>query len=80
MICRLQLVQLLSTVCSVPSPRRCFGGLSPPKKVPSPQIGTWNTTVYQWSFCQFLEYQALPHKRKDPLFKFSSDGFESAAC
>jgi len=54
MICRLRLIQLLSTVCSVPSPRRGFGGLSPPNKAPSPQIGTWNSIVYQWSFCQFL--------------------------
>jgi len=69
MICTLQLIQLLSTVCPVPSPRRGFGGLSPANKAPSPQIGTWNTTVYQWSFCQFLEYQAPPHKRKAPLLK-----------
>jgi len=69
MICRLQLIQFLSTVCSVPLPRRGFGGLSPPNKGPRTQIGTWNTTVYQWSFCQFLEYQAPPHKRKSPLLK-----------
>jgi len=69
MICRLQLIQLLSTVRSVPSPRRGFGGLSPPNKAPSPQIRTWNTTVYQRSFCQFLEYQAPPHKCKAPLSK-----------
>jgi len=79
MICRLQLIQLLSTVCSVPSPRRGFSGLSPPNKAPSPQIGKWNTTVYQWSFCQFLEYQAPRTNAKLPYWKLSSDGFESAA-
>jgi len=79
MICRLQLIQLLSTVCSVPSPRRGFGGLCLPNKAPSPQIGTWNTTVYQWSFCQFLEYQDPRTNAKLPYWKLSSDGFGSAA-
>jgi len=78
MICRLQLIQFLSTVCSVPSAWRGFGGLSPPNKAPSPQIGTWNTTVYQWSFCQFLEYQAPRTNANLPYWKLSSDGFESA--
>jgi len=40
-----------------------------PNKAPRPQIGTWNTTVYQWSFSQFLEYQAPLHKRKAPILK-----------
>jgi len=33
----------------------------------------------QWSFSQFLEYQAPPHKRKPPYRKLSSDRSESAA-
>jgi len=45
-----------------------FGGLSPQTKLQAPQIETWNT-INQWSFCQFLEYQAPPHKRKAPLLK-----------
>ena len=38
-----------------------FGGLRPLKQSSKPpsQIETWNT-IYQWSFCQFLECQA-PH-------------------
>ena len=32
-------------------------------KLQAPQIETWNA-VNQLSFCQFLEYQAPPHKRK----------------
>jgi len=34
----------------------------------------------QWSFSQFLECQAPPHKRKPPYRKLSSDRSESAAC
>jgi len=47
-----------------------------------PQIVTWNT-INQWRFVNFqnvnFQNQAPPHKRKAPLFKFSSDGSESAA-
>ena len=48
--------------------REGFGGLSAPNKAPSPQTDTWST-VYQWSFCQFLECQGPPQKRKAPLLK-----------
>jgi len=35
--------------------------------------------VYQWSFCQFLEYQAPRTDTKLPYWKLSNHGFESAA-
>jgi len=35
--------------------------------------------INQWSFCQFLECQDPPHKRKTPYRKLSRDGSESAA-
>ena len=57
-----------------------LGGLSPPKQSSKPQIETWNT-INQWSFCQFLDCQATPHKRKAPhgnarfpYWKLSGDG------
>jgi len=43
MICRLQLIQLLYTVCSVLSPRRGFGGLSPEQSSKTPN---WNVEHY----------------------------------
>ena len=43
----------------------------------APQREIWNT-INQWRFVNFQK-QAPPHKRKAPLFKFSSDGSESAA-
>jgi len=52
----LQLVQLLSTVRSVPLPQV---GLAPPKQSSRPQIETRNT-IDQWIFCQFLKCQAPP--------------------
>jgi len=65
----MQLIQLLSTVCSVPSPRVGFGGPSRPNKAPSPPIETWSTII-QRSFCQILDCQVpLPHKCKPPLLK-----------
>jgi len=51
--------------------RRQWGALedlAPQTKLQAPQIETWNA-VNQLSFCQFLEYQATPHKRKAPLLK-----------
>ena len=54
------------------SPVATGGGLlgaKPPKQSSQPpQIETWDT-INQWSFCQFLECQVPPHKRKAPLFK-----------
>jgi len=47
-------------------------------KLQAPQIETWNT-INQWSFSQFLECQAPPHKRKAPQLKLSSYGSESVA-
>jgi len=47
----------------VPTPRGTLVGLVPQTKLQAPQIETWNT-INQWSFCQFLECQATPHKRK----------------
>ena len=45
-----------------------FGVVIPPNKTSSPQIEIWNA-INQWSFCQFLEFQAPLHKRKSPLLK-----------
>ena len=51
-----------------------FGGLSPPNKVPIPQIEIWNT-INQSNFCQIWmstsphTRKAAPHKRNDPLLK-----------
>ena len=48
----------------------------------APQIETRNT-INQWRFANFqnvnFHNQSPLHKRKAPLFKFSSDGSESAA-
>jgi len=41
----------------------------------APQIETWNT-MYQWSFCQIMECQVPPRKRKAPL----SGGGSDCAC
>ena len=45
-------------------------GTKPPPKQSSktPKIETWNT-INQFSFCQILECQSLPHKAKAPLQK-----------
>jgi len=43
-------------------------GVALPSKASIPQIESRNTTN-QWSFCQFLECQAAPHKSKAPLLK-----------
>jgi len=47
----------------------------------APPIETWNT-INQWRFVNFqnvnFQNQAPPHKRKGPLFKFSSAGSEFA--
>jgi len=62
----LQLILLLSTVCAQSRHREgALVGLTSQNKAPSPKIETRN--VNQWSFCQFLECQAPPHKRKSPL-------------
>ena len=56
-----------------------FGGSIPHKQSSKPpQIETWNI-INQWSFCQFLEYQAPSTNAKPPIENFSSDGSESAA-
>ena len=50
--------------------------LVPQTKLQTPQIETCSTilkVLNQWSFSQFLEYQAPPHKRKPPYRKLSSD-------
>ena len=62
-----------------------FGGLAHQKTPSPPQIETWNT-INQLSFCQFLECQAPPHKRKTPpqkrnypYWRLSGDGSEPAS-
>jgi len=50
----------------VPSPRGTLVGLVPQTKIQAPQIETWHT-INQWSLCQFVDYQATPHKRKGPV-------------
>ena len=40
-------------------------GLTPQANPKSPQIETWST-INQWRFCQFLECQTTPRKRKVP--------------
>jgi len=69
MIRRLQLIQLLSTVCSVPSPRRGFGGLSPPKQSYEPP--NWNVEHYSISveLLSIFRISSPSHKRKAPLLK-----------
>jgi len=62
------IAERIKMIEAVPSPRGALVGLAPPNKATSPQIETWNT-INQWSFCQFLECQAPPHKRKAPLLK-----------
>jgi len=52
-ICRLQLIQLLSTVCSVQSPQRGFGGLSPPNKAPSPKLERGTLQYISGAFVNF---------------------------
>ena len=52
---------------AAPSPR-VVGGLAPQKISKPPQIETQNT-INQLSFCQLLECQAPPYKRKAPLLK-----------
>jgi len=68
------------TCFTVPSPRGGFCGLSPKQSSKPLQIEKWNA-INQWSFCQFLECQAPPHKRKAslqkrkaPYWKLSGDG------
>jgi len=55
----------------LPSLRGALVGLAPQTKLQVPS--DWNT-IYQWSFGQFLECQAPPHKRKAPYWKLSDDG------
>jgi len=56
---------IISLFETVPSPRGGFGGLSPPNKVPSPQIEIWNT-INHWSFYQMWISSLSRHKRKGP--------------
>jgi len=42
--------------------------LAPKQNSKSPKLKR-ETLQIKWSFCQFLEYQASPHKRKAALLK-----------
>jgi len=53
-----------------------FGGLAFQTKFQTPQIETWNT-IYQLRFCQFLEFQAPPHKPEAPPEETQSPPIEN---
>jgi len=64
---------------SVLSPRGALVGVAPQTKLQVPQIETWST-INHGCFCQFLECQVPPskrktppHKRKPPYWKLSGD-------
>jgi len=41
-----------------------------PNKAPRPQIGTWNTTVYQWSFSIFRISSSPAQTQSSPIENF----------
>jgi len=77
MICRLQLIQLLSTVCSAPPPRRGFGGISPQTNLQGPKLERGTLQYISGAFVNNIKPSRT--KAKLPYWKLSSDGFESAA-
>ena len=52
--------------CSAPSPRGCFGGLSPPNKAPSPLKLERETLLISGVLVNFIMSSPPPHKRKAP--------------